>query len=96
MAQNRGDDALLEMQQAFRKGDRNKLAQLLPAARGQGTRRMLYFFAGDGLRIGPQHLGEHAALELVAGQDWALENTGTLAVECLLLQGRPIGEPVAQ
>src|SRR3989344_6058789 len=34
MAQNRGDDTLLEMQQAFRKGDRNKLAQLLPAARG--------------------------------------------------------------
>ena len=69
---------------------------VLPAARGQGTRRMMYFFAGDGLRIAPQHLGEHAALELVAGQDWALENTGTQAVECLLLQGRPIGEPVAQ
>eukprot|EP01041_Mallomonas_annulata_P017971 gene17970-36680_t len=34
MAQNRGDDTSLEMQQAFRKGDRNKLAQLLPAARG--------------------------------------------------------------
>ena len=33
-AQNKGDDTLLEMQQAFRKGDRNKLAQLLPAARG--------------------------------------------------------------
>ena len=33
-AQNKGDDTLLEMQQAYRKGDRNKLAQLLPAARG--------------------------------------------------------------
>lgn len=33
-AQNRGDDTLLEMQQAFRKGDRKKLSQLLPAARG--------------------------------------------------------------
>ena len=33
-AQNRGDDVLLEMQQAFRKGDRKKLEQLLPAARG--------------------------------------------------------------
>lgn len=34
-AQNsKGDDTLLEMQQAFRKGDRNKLAQLLPGARG--------------------------------------------------------------
>ena len=29
-----GDDALLEMQQAFRKRDKAKLAQLLPATRG--------------------------------------------------------------
>ncbi|MBY0412116.1 MAG: lytic transglycosylase domain-containing protein [Burkholderiaceae bacterium] len=34
LAQNRGDDAVLEMQQAFRKGDRKKLELLLPAARG--------------------------------------------------------------
>ena len=34
LAQNRGDDTLLEMQQAFRKGDRKKLEQLLPAAQG--------------------------------------------------------------
>lgn len=33
-AQNKADDTLLEMQQAFRKGDRKKLEQLLPAARG--------------------------------------------------------------
>ena len=33
-AQNRGDDALLAMQQAYRKGDRNQLAQLLPTVRG--------------------------------------------------------------
>ncbi len=34
-AQNtKADDTLLEMQQAFRKGDRNKLAQLLPTVRG--------------------------------------------------------------
>ena len=34
MAQNRGDEALLEMRQAFRKSDRPKLAALLPSARG--------------------------------------------------------------
>ena len=34
VAQNRGDDTLLEMQQAFRKGDRQRLTQLLPSARG--------------------------------------------------------------
>ena len=30
----RGDDVILEMQQAFRKGDRKKLSQLLPTVRG--------------------------------------------------------------
>ncbi|WP_042421635.1 pirin family protein [Comamonas granuli] len=69
---------------------------VLPAARGQGTRRMLYYFVGAGLRVGPQDVAAHAALELVAGQDWMLENTGGTPVECLLLQGRPIAEPVAQ
>ncbi len=83
----------------------------LPAAQGAGTRRMLYFFAGAVLRIGAAGLGaaglgaaglgaaeqrSHAALEVVAGQDWLLENTGADTVECLLLQGRPMGEPVAQ
>lgn len=33
-AQNVGDEALLQMQQAFRKGDRKKLTQLLPATQG--------------------------------------------------------------
>ena len=68
----------------------------LPAAQGAGTRRMLYFFVGAGLRIGTHDVPAHAALELVAGQDWPLTNTGSTAIECLLLQGQPIGEPVAQ
>ncbi len=33
-AQNKGDDALLEMAQAFRKNDRTRLSTLLPQARG--------------------------------------------------------------
>ncbi|MCQ9371893.1 hypothetical protein NQ024_11745, partial [Corynebacterium sp. 35RC1] len=33
-AQNRGDEALLQMQQAYRKGDRARLTQLLPDMRG--------------------------------------------------------------
>ena len=33
-AQTRGDDALLEMQKAFRQKDKQKLAALLPGARG--------------------------------------------------------------
>ena len=67
----------------------------LPAAQ-TGTRRMLYYFVGNGLRLGPQDLPGHAALEVDATQDWQLTNTGTQAVECLVLQGRPIAEPVAQ
>lgn len=69
---------------------------LLPAARGAQTRRMLYFFAGQQLRLGGTPLGDHAALEVLARQDLWLENTGSDVAECLLLQGRPIGEPVAQ
>ena len=72
----------------------------LPAAKGagagEGTQRMLYFFVGDSLRVGPQDVDRHAALQVRAGQDWLLTNTGTTAVECLVLQGQPIGEPVAQ
>jgi hypothetical protein len=75
----------------------------LPAAKGaqgangdEGTQRMLYFFVGDSLRVGPQDVDRHAALQVRAGEDWLLTNTGTTAVECLVLQGRPIAEPVAQ
>ncbi|MBY0409643.1 MAG: pirin family protein [Burkholderiaceae bacterium] len=68
----------------------------MPAAPGAGTRRMLYFFAGDGLRVGGQEIRHPAALEIDAAHDWPLTNTGTTAVECLLLQGQPIAEPVAQ
>ena len=67
----------------------------LPAATGQGTRRMLYFFAGDVLAVGGYHIDQRAALELHAGSDVELVN-GPVAAECLLLQGRPIAEPVAQ
>lgn len=68
----------------------------LPRAAGAHTQRMLYFFVGSGLQLGPDAVSEHAALRLDAQQDWELVNTGTDLVECLLLQGRPIEEPVAQ
>ena len=75
----------------------------LPAALGaqnaeddKGTQRMLYFFVGDSLRVGPQEVDRHAALHVRADQDWLLTNTGTTAAECLVLQGKPIAEPVAQ
>ena len=68
---------------------------MLPAASGAATRRMLYFFKGDRARVGGESIDGHAAIELVAGASVELV-AGDEAAEFLLLQGRPIGEPVAQ
>jgi hypothetical protein len=67
----------------------------LSAAVGAGTRRSLYFFKGGTLKVAGQALAEHAAIELRATQPVPLIN-GDEPAELLLLQGRPIGEPVAQ
>ncbi|MEO8306896.1 MAG: pirin family protein [Pseudomonadota bacterium] len=67
----------------------------LPAAAGSTTRRCLYFFKGDSVTIDGESVQEHVALELNAGTDAEMVNGGT-ASEFLLLQGRPIGEAVAQ
>lgn len=67
----------------------------LPAAAGAQTRRALYFFVGHTLRVGGENVNGHTMLELNAGTDVELLN-GSAETECLLLQGRPIGEPVAQ
>lgn len=67
----------------------------LPAAAGDGTRRCLYFFKGASLTVGDRLVETHAGLELRCDRDLELRN-GTQACELLLLQGRPIAEPVAQ
>ena len=67
----------------------------LPAATGEGTRRTLYFFKGSSVRVAGQEVKAHAAIELRAGADVALVN-GSEVGEFLMLQGRPIGEPVVQ
>ena len=66
----------------------------LPAAR-PATNRTAYFFAGDSIRIGGRELGEHRGVRLRPEVEVALE-AGPSGCELLLLQGRPIGEPVAQ
>ena len=68
----------------------------MPRARGAGTHRMLYFFVGRSLGISGQPVDSHQALHVAAHDDLELVNTGDDTVELLLLQGRPIGEPVAQ
>lgn len=68
----------------------------LPAAKGAGTRRMLYLFRGQALRVGGERVNGPAAIELRANEAVPLAAEGDAPVELLLLQGRPIGEPVAQ
>ncbi len=67
----------------------------LPAATGEGTRRTLYFFKGRSVAIAGQDVQARAAIELRADAAVELHN-GDEVGEFLVLQGRPIGEPVAQ
>jgi redox-sensitive bicupin YhaK (pirin superfamily) len=67
----------------------------LPATTGAQTQRSLYFFKGDQVEVGGERLMQHAAIEL-AGSAVTLVNRGSKDAEFLLLQGKPIGEPVAQ
>ncbi len=67
----------------------------LPAAAGSNTRRCLYFFKGASVSIGGEAVQEHGALELRANAVAEMVN-GDATSEFLLLQGRPIGEAVAQ
>jgi len=67
----------------------------LPAAHGDGTRRKLYFFVGSTVAVDGVAVDRHAAIELRAGAAVDLVN-GADTAEFLVLQGRPIGEPVAQ
>ncbi|MDM0014171.1 pirin family protein [Variovorax sp. J22P168] len=67
----------------------------LPAASGPDTRRSLYFFKGRSVGVAGQTIDRHAAIELRADAAVELVN-GDETAEFLVLQGRPIGEPVAQ
>ncbi len=67
----------------------------LPKTRGAETVRMLYFFAGPSLRIGEERLDKHIAAVVRSDEDAKLV-AGDGEVEILILQGKPIGQPVAQ
>jgi hypothetical protein len=66
----------------------------LPAAMGQGTRRTLYFFKGARRRSAASAVQGPVAIELRADAD--VPGQRRRSSEFLLLQGRPIAEPVAQ
>jgi quercetin 2,3-dioxygenase len=67
---------------------------VVPAAR-PGTNRMLYAYGGRGARVGGREVPPRHAIELRADAEAPVEN-GPEPGEFLLLQGRPIGEPVVQ
>src|SRR5687768_16772577 len=66
----------------------------LPPARA-GTSRMLYYFRGGDAHIGQRLVPARRAIELRAEVAAALKN-GEKVSEFLMLQGRPIGEPIAR
>lgn len=69
----------------------------LPAALGGvQTRRKIFFFKGDRLVVDGREFPDHAHLELRGDAEVVLEATGNSECEILLLQGRPIDEPVVQ
>lgn len=81
-------------------------AQLQPDSRWElpsapaGVSRVLYLFEGEDLTLGPSTgLNEHqigANTGAVLAPDVPIPLHSEGGAECLILQGRPIGEPVAQ
>ncbi|MCY1081623.1 pirin family protein [Archangium lansingense] len=70
-------------------------AWTLPPAANPRANRTLYFFEGDGLKVADQLIRSHQALVVRSDVAVRLEAVGG-ACEVLMLQGRPIGEPVVQ
>ncbi len=66
----------------------------LPAA-APGSNRRLYFFKGSRLRVEGRDVSASHAIDVRPDVEISLQN-GPQTGEILLLQGRPVGEPVAQ
>ena len=66
----------------------------LPPAKA-GSNRRLFFFRGKDLRVGPRTVAVRHHVDLVPDTETVLVN-GEETTEILMLQGRPIAEPVAR
>jgi redox-sensitive bicupin YhaK (pirin superfamily) len=66
----------------------------LPAAM-QPLNRTLYFFEGSSIKVAGSDIPANMAIDLLGDQKLVLQN-GNKEAQLLLLQGRPIAEPVAQ
>jgi quercetin 2,3-dioxygenase len=67
----------------------------LPRAEREGTGRVLYLFEGEGLTVGDTPIEAKTGAVLEPSHALTLR-AGSGPVEALVLQGRPIAEPVAQ
>lgn len=67
---------------------------ILPTASSQ-ARRALYLTTGSTLTVDGHAFNQRVMVEVRADAQAPLQNQGTEVVEVLLLQGKPIGEPVA-
>ncbi|TDO99717.1 pirin family protein [Marinomonas balearica] len=67
----------------------------LPAS-VKGLSRTLYVFEGTQVRADEQNVPINSAIQLKSDIELSLYNSGTEKVRMLLLQGKPIGENVAQ
>ena len=63
---------------------------------GRSTNRSLYFVEGPSLEVCGQTLDRKAVLDVDASREVPLQNSSDAEIIVLVLQGRPIGEPVAQ
>lgn len=66
----------------------------LPAA-SEETNRMLYFYEGSSLMVNDTNLDSYVSLDVIANVELTLK-AGAEAVSILVLQGKPINEPVMQ
>jgi quercetin 2,3-dioxygenase len=66
----------------------------LPKA-SKGINRTLYFYEGDSIRMASELIPRYHAVEVNPEADILIEN-GDHKTRILILQGKPIGEPVIQ
>ena len=65
------------------------------SAAAAGVNRSVYYYEGNGLQVADQILAHYHAADVDAGQNCLLRN-GSETSKVLVLQGRPINEPVVQ
>ena len=61
----------------------------------EGINRTIYFYEGDSLELAGTNIPNYSAVELLANLDVILK-AGNKEVNILVLQGKPINEPVMQ